>query len=168
MKPCQAKKHRLHICNICEFSYATKEILKVHTKKHNPENDTSVIKATTRETKGQSWSHISEVIIAIYGIIMKNVNSKLVKEAIWKFIFGKCTRESFSNAQHEVYRFYVTTKWQRKEIWMCTNRRSTKEFNIIVIRVLSNLIATNAMWVQSNTKVQSENACSVETRRIRV
>ena len=62
----------------------------------------------------------------------------------------------------------VTTKRQRKEIWMCTNRRSTKEFNIIVIRVLSNLIATNAMWVQSNTKVQSENACSVETRRIRV
>ena len=75
MKPCQAKKHRLHICNICEFSYATKEILKVHTKKHNPENDTSVINATTRET-------ISEVIIAIYGIIMKTVNSKLVKEAI--------------------------------------------------------------------------------------
>ena len=62
---------------LCEFSYATKEILKVHTKKHNPENDTSVINATTRET-------ISEVIIAIYGIIiiMNNVNSKLVKEAI--------------------------------------------------------------------------------------
>ena len=54
MKPCQAKKHRLHICNICEFSYATKEILKVHTKKHNPENDTSVINATTRETKVES------------------------------------------------------------------------------------------------------------------
>ena len=29
---------------------------------------------------------------------MKNVNSKLVKEAIWKFIFGKCTRELFSDA----------------------------------------------------------------------
>ena len=29
---------------------------------------------------------------------MKNVNSKLFKEAIWKFIFGKCTRESFSDA----------------------------------------------------------------------
>ena len=43
-----------HICNICEFSYAAKEILKVHTRSHNPENDTSVIKATTRETKGQS------------------------------------------------------------------------------------------------------------------
>ena len=43
-----------HICNICEFSYATKEILKVHTKKHNHENDTSVINATTRETKVES------------------------------------------------------------------------------------------------------------------
>ena len=43
-----------HICNICEFSYATKEILKVHTKTHNPENDTSVINATTRETKVES------------------------------------------------------------------------------------------------------------------
>ena len=31
-----------------------KEILKVHTKSHNPENDTSVINATTKETKGQS------------------------------------------------------------------------------------------------------------------
>ena len=31
-----------HICNICEFSYATKEIL------------TSVINATTRETKVES------------------------------------------------------------------------------------------------------------------
>ena len=26
-----------HICKICEFSYATKEILKVHTRNHNPE-----------------------------------------------------------------------------------------------------------------------------------
>ena len=26
-----------HICNICEFSHATKEILKVHTRSHNPE-----------------------------------------------------------------------------------------------------------------------------------
>ena len=43
-----------HICNICEFTYATKELLKIHTKTHNPENDTSVIIATTRETKGQS------------------------------------------------------------------------------------------------------------------
>ena len=82
---------------------------------------------------------------------MKNVNSKLVREAIWKFIFGKCTKESFSDAtnvsikqkQSPTWMFIcsrsmryidfivtnVTTKWQRKEIWMCTNRRSTKEFN---------------------------------------
>ena len=43
-----------HICKICEFSYATKKILKEHTRSQNPENDTSVINATTRETKVES------------------------------------------------------------------------------------------------------------------
>ena len=192
MKPCQAKKHRLHKMLMEVGTFATYVSFLTQRRKFwkntleawkrykcdqcNYEgNQRTILVSHIRSNYSNLWNNHEECEFkASQRGNLKAYNRKMYEGIV--FGCNQCEHEAKTKfhlnvhmqSQHEVYRFYVTTKRQRKEIWMCTNRRSTKEFNIIVIRVLSNLIATNAMWVQSNTKVQSENACSVETRRVHV